>query len=128
MRTIKFPNMFQSNSTNVWRADEYHEATQQAIETLLLSERGELFGDPFFGIMLKHYMFDQNAMKIRDCIIDTIYVQLATFIPQIKVDRNDIDIYTDDEKGKLYVKFKATCLLDFKIDTYRLVLYENDAE
>ncbi len=73
-------------------------------------------------------MFDQNAMKIRDCIIDTIYVQLATFIPQIKVDRNDIDIYTDDEKGKLYVKFKATCLLDFKIDTYRLVLYENDAE
>ena len=60
MRSIKFPKMFNTNSTNVWKSNEYLSATTQNTILLLHTTRGELFGDPYFGLMLKRFMFDQN--------------------------------------------------------------------
>ena len=54
MRSYKFPKMFQSNSSRIWREDEYGKATAQNTLLLLNSERGELECDPYFGILLKH--------------------------------------------------------------------------
>lgn len=125
MRSLKFPDMFQANSTNVWKTDEYHEATLQNSELLLQSERGELFGDPYWGVLLKHYLYDQNWTKLRDPIIDVLYTQLALFMPQVKVSRDDITIIQDQERGKLYVKFKATCLIDYAVNTYNLLIFED---
>ena len=124
MRSIKFPNMFASNSTNVWKSKEYLEATKQNTILLLHCERGELFGDPYFGLMLKHYLFDQNGYRLRDAIIDIIYTQLAIFIPQVKVNRKDIYIVQDKEKGKLYCTFKGINQIDYQVNTYDLVLLE----
>ena len=52
MKSIEFPKMFNSNST---RLVEDLAATKQNLKTLLYSEKGELFGDPYFGIRLKNY-------------------------------------------------------------------------
>ena len=124
MRSLKFPNIFQSNSTNVWKSSEYLSQTKQNTILLLHTERGELFGDPYFGIMLKHYLFDQNNYILRDAIIDTIYTQLALFIPQLRIDRNDVDIIQDKERGKLYCKFKGINQIDYTNNTYNIVLFE----
>lgn len=124
MRSIKFPKMFNTNTTSVWKASEYNEATRQNTNLLLQCERGELFGDPYFGLLLKHFMFDPNSYILRDQIIDMIYTQLAQFIPQIKVERKNISVYQDREKGKLYCEFSGINQIDYTVNTYNLVLFD----
>jgi len=126
MRTIKFPKMFNANSTNVWKSSEHLDATKQSTILLLHTTRGELFGDPYFGLMLKKFMFDQNNYILRDQIIDMIYTQLAIFIPQVKVKRDDITIVQDKEKGKLYCSFFGTNQIDYTNNTYNLILFSSN--
>lgn len=128
MRSIKFPKMFNPNSTNVWQAKEYLDATKQNTKLLLHTTRGELFGDPYFGLMIKRYLFDQNNYVLRDAIIDTIYTQLAIFIPQLKIRREDISIVQDKEKGKLYCEFSGISQIDYTYNTFNLVLWNNANE
>lgn len=124
MRSIKFPKMFNTNNTRVWQSSEYNEATRQNTKLLLHCERGELIGDPYFGLLLKHFMFDPNSYILRDQIIDMIYTQLAQFIPQVKVERKDISVYQDREKGKLYCDFTGVNQIDYVVNTYTLVLFD----
>lgn len=96
----------------------------QNTKLLLNCARGELFGDPYFGLMLKKFMFDQNNYVLKDAIIDMIYTQLALFIPQVHVNRADIDIVQDREKGKLYCTFSGTNQIDYTNDNFNLLLFE----
>lgn len=128
MRSFKFPKMFRSNSSNVWREDEYNEATKQNVLVLLQSERGELECDPYFGVLLKHYMFNQNSYILKDMLIDTIYTQIAIFLPQVKISRNSIDIITDAKKGKLYCSFSGTNQIDYTHNTFNLLLFDENRQ
>ena len=125
MRSIKFPKMFNTNNTNVWKSTEYLEATKQNTILVLHTTRGELFGDPYFGLLLKRYLFDQNSYVLKDAIIDMIYTQLAIFIPQVRVKRKDIDIVQDREKGKLYCQFSGINQIDYTNNTFNLVLLDD---
>lgn len=124
MRSFKFPKMFNSNSSQIWREDEYGKATRQNALLLLQSERGELECDPYFGILLKHYMFNQNSYILKDMLIDTLYTQIAIFLPQIKVSRNSIDIISDTQKGRLYCSFSGTNQIDYTHNTFNLLLFD----
>lgn len=124
MRSFKFPNMFTSNTSQIWASNEYNKATRQNVLLLLQSERGELECDPYFGILLKHYMFNQNSYILKDMLIDTIYTQIAIFLPQIRVSRNSIDIFTDGVKGKLYCKFSGINQIDYTHNTFNLLLFD----
>lgn len=124
MRSIKFPKMFNPNSTRVWKSSEHLEATKQNTKLLLNTNRGELFGDPYFGLMFKRYLFDQNSYILKDAVIDMIYTQLAIFIPQVKVKREDIEIIQDRERGKLYCRFSGISQIDYTFNTYNLVLFD----
>ena len=124
MRSFKFPKMFESNTSQIWRADEYNKATRLNAILLFQSERGELECDPYFGILLKHYMFNQNSYILKDMLIDTLYTQIAIFLPQIRVTRNSIDIISDDLRGKLYCRFSGINQLDYTHNTFNLVLFD----
>jgi phage baseplate assembly protein W len=117
--------MFSTNHTNVWAASEHHEATKQNAKLVLQTNRGEVFGDPYFGLLLKQYMFDQNSYILRDVLIDMIYKQLALFIPQIKVERKDISIVQDQQKGVLICNFSGTNQIDYTLNSYELVLFRD---
>lgn len=122
MRSIKFPEMFNSNSTNTTKDLD---ATRQNTLLLLKSEKGEFVSDPYFGIRLKRYLFDQNSYILTDIIIDEIYTQVALFLPQLTINRKDINIIRD--RAKLICSFKAINNVDFTTDMYSLVIYdEND--
>lgn len=125
MTSLKFPNLFKTNSTNVWQAQDYHKLTKQNTILLLQSERGELECDPYFGVMLKHYLYSQNNYVLKDILIDTLYTQIAIFIPQVRVDRNSIDLITDRERGKVYCSFAGVNQIDFQYNTYNLLLFED---
>ena len=119
--SIKFPDMFNSNSTKVVKGLE---ATKQNTLLLLHSEATELFGDPYFGVRIKRYLFDQNNYILKDILIDEIYTKIAVFLPQIKLNRKDIKIIQD--RAKLYCNLKATNMIDFTTNTYSLVLYDGE--
>ena len=97
-------------------------ATLQNTELLLQTIKGSLLGDPYFGNSLKKYLFEPNNYILKDIIIDTLYSQIALFLPQIKVNRNDINIIKDTIKGKLICKFTGINQIDYKVDTFNLVL------
>jgi hypothetical protein len=124
MRSYKFPNMFKSNSSRIWRADEYNKATKQNVLLILQSERGELECDPYFGILLKRYMFNQNSYILKDMLIDTIYTQIAIFLPQVKINRNSIDLISDRVKGRIYCSFSGTNQIDYTHNTFNLLLFD----
>lgn len=128
MRSYKFPDMFNSNSSRIWRADEYGKATKQNVFLLLESERGELECDPYFGILLKHYMFNQNSYILKDMLMDTIYTQIAIFLPQVKISRDSIELITDELKGRLYCKFSGVNQIDYTHNTFNLLLFDENRQ
>ena len=122
IKSIAFPNMFTRTSTN-FVTDK--EATFQNLKYLILSEKGELFGDPFYGVGLKKYLFDQNDTIIKDLVLDDMYTAIATFMPQLRINRNDLKLRTGD-KGEIFVDIRAINQLDFTTDLYSIVLFESD--
>lgn len=119
MRSISFPKMFNSNST---RIIEDKEATKRNLQSLLHSEKGEFLSDPFYGIRLKRYLFEQNTGVLKDIIIDEIYTQIALFMPQLKTQRKDITITQD--RYKLYARIKCTNRVDFTTDMFNIVIFQ----
>ena len=122
MVSIKFPKMFNTGNTQLTSSDK--EASMQSMKLLLACEKGELFGDPFFGLRLRRYMFDQNNTILRDILIDEIYTQLMVFEPQITVKRKDIKIVQEGKDVK--IRFKAINNLDFTTNMYELVLFQEE--
>ena len=122
IKSIAFPNMFTRTSTN-FVTDK--EATFQNLKYLILSEKGELFGDPFYGVGLKKYLFDQNDTIIKDLVLDDMYTAIAIFMPQLRINRNDLKLRTGD-KGEIFVDIRAINQLDFTTDLYSIVLLETD--
>lgn len=118
MRSIAFPHMFNKTTTNI--VSNYY-ATLQNLELLLLSTKGELFGDPYYGSNLKKYLYDQNDVILKDLIIDDIYSAIVLFMPQIKVNRKDI-VITSDGKSKISISIKATDMASFETNMYNIVL------
>lgn len=127
MKSIKFPKMFGTNNTRVWQESEHREATAQNIKLVLQSARGELLGDPYFGMLLQQYMFDQNSYILRDIIADMIYTQLAIFIPQLHLTRQGIKIFQNKRKGQLICQIQGINQIDYQPNTYELILF-NDTQ
>lgn len=109
--------MFGNTTTKI---AEDHEATLQNLKLLLLSDRNGLFGDPYFGTILKRLMFEQNNVILQDIVIDAIYTTILQYMPQIKVDRKNITVTQD--RSYIYINIKATNMLDFQTDMYNINL------
>lgn len=122
MKSIAFPSMFDRTKTNIV-SDFY--ATQQNITMLLASGKGELFGDPYYGSTLKRFLYDQNDDTLQDILIDDIYTALCTFMPQIVVQRKDIQV--ERAKGAVHVTIKALNKADFVTNMYNIVLLQANA-
>ena len=120
MKSIGFPNILNNVSTN--SVDDYY-ATLQNIKLLLFSEKGELFGDPYYGTNLRKFLFDQNDLILQDILLDDIYTALALFIPQIKVNRNDIKLIKSGN-GSLSLSIKALNKASFTTDMFNIVLLQ----
>lgn len=123
MNSIQFPIMFNNTSTKVV---EGHDATIQNLKLLLYSDRGGLFGDPYYGTIIKKLMFDQNDMVLKDIVIDAIYTSILQFMPQIKVNRKDITLVQDGVT--IHANIKAMNMLDFQPDMYSINLMNYQEE
>lgn len=121
MNSLAFPNIFNNTSTNVI---EDHKATVSNLKLLLASSKTSLFGDPYFGTLIKKLTFEQNNKILQDIVIDEIYTAILQFIPQLLLDRKNIKITSDGID--LYANIKAQNILDYETDMYNinLISYE----
>ena len=120
MRSISFPKMF-ATKTKTGLVQDY-DATLQNLKMLLYSEKGELFGDPYFGTGLKRYLYDQNDKILIDLLVDELYVAIATFMPQIRIKRTDITIINDGTS--VVCEIKALNRVNFQTNLYTIPLLE----
>lgn len=121
MKSIAFPKMFNNASTNII---EDHNATESNLNLLLLSDKNELLGDPYFGIQLKKYLHEQNNSIMDTMLIDDIYTAIALFMPQLIVRRQDITLA---HKGTtLTCSIVGTNQLNFQVDSYDVVLLREE--
>lgn len=121
MKSIAFPKMFNNASTNIL---EDHDATESNLKLLLLSEKNELLGDPYFGVQLRKYFYEQNNSVMDTMLIDDIYTAIALFMPQLIVRRQDIRL--SHQGTELVCSITGTNQLNFKLDTYDVVLLRDE--
>lgn len=123
MNSIAFPKMFQKNTTLLVANED---ATKQNLSTLLRSEQGELVDDPFYGLNIKAYLFEQNNSILSDILADEIYTQLALFMPQLEIDRKSIQVINDGITVK--AQFRAANKANYKTNMYSLVLFNSEED
>lgn len=123
MNGINFPRMFRGASTEVVKDTE---ATKISLHLLLSSSVNSLFGDPDFGVKIKTFIYDQNNYILRDIVIDEIYTKVATFCPQVYIERKNIII--KQVKNKLYAEIACQNQKDFTLNTYNLILFDLQGE
>ena len=78
MKSIAFPNIFNSVDTNIFSNQE---ATKSNLHLILATEFESLFGDPGYGCGLQQFLFEQNNPIVRDLMIDRIYDTIKLYIP-----------------------------------------------
>lgn len=121
--SISFPKMFNRNATLVKFEDE---AIKQNLSSLLLSASGGMKDDPYFGVNLKRYTFDQNNDILRDILIDDIYTQIKVFMPQLQVERKQIKLVQQDDT--VYVNIQALNKENFVTNMYQLALFQEEGK
>lgn len=124
MKSLNFPKMFNSSTTNVI-VDK--EATASNLKALLMSETGELLGDPYYGVALKAHLFEQNNYVLVNILVDEIYTKIVTFMPQLTITRDDI-VITSDDRGQISIQIRALNKLDYTTDLYNIVIFQGEGE
>ena len=117
MNAIKFPDMISNNETNVIYDKD---ATHSNLKNLLLSVKQTLLGDPYFGINLQKLLYEKNNIIIQDLVIDEIYNAITIFMPQIRVERKNIQIIAGGNKIALNLQLQN--MLDYSFNEYTINL------
>lgn len=120
MKSFSFPNMLSINRVNMV---EGKDATASNLVLLLGAEKKGLFGDPYFGTLLKKMIYSQNDSILRDIVIDEIYTSIITFMPQVRLSRKDIKLTLD--KTSLLVNIKCVNILDGDKQDFTLRLFSD---
>ena len=123
MYSISFPKMFNDTKTLLLKNTE---ATASNLWLLLKSDTRALFGDPFFGTSLKRAIFEQNDGILVDLVIDEIYTSITTFMPQIKLYRENIKLTSDGVD--VFCNITCTDLTDYTTNLYKINLTEETRE
>lgn len=123
MYSIAFPKMFNDTKTLLLKDTK---ATASNLWLLLKSDKRALFGDPFFGTSLKRAIFEQNDGILVDLVIDEIFTTITTFMPQIKLLRENIKLTSDGVD--VFCDITCTDLTDYTTNLYKINLTEETRE
>lgn len=124
MYSLDFPNIFNGSTIRLVKDEE---AVKKNLKHLLSSNRGGLFGDPHYGCALKPVLWDQAHEAImKELVRDEIYEAILSYMPQTTIDRDDIEIYTQD--NYVHVTIKAENDLGVMSDLMSISLLKSDTE
>ena len=121
MYSLAFPSMFTTSRTKLY---EDSKASLSNLKLLLLSYKGNLLGDPYYGTNLHKIIYSNNHQILKDLIIDDIYTAIAEFMPQLRVPRDNIVVWGD--RTNLYATITATNILNYTTNMYEINLTETE--
>lgn len=88
--SIGFPKIFNRSRVNLSKG---RNAIKANLTALLASDKGALFGDPYYGTRLKSLLWEQAYDPIvRDLIKEDVFEAIYSYMPQITVKRDSIKI------------------------------------
>lgn len=119
MYSFAFPQMFGNTQSKLL---EDKDAIRSNLILLLSSERNTLFGDPYYGSLLKKYLFEQRTSIVVDLLIDELYSTIVTFMPQVYLTRKNITIYSS--RTDLFAEINYFYTIDNTSDLFTIKLTE----
>ena len=124
--SLSFPNMFNKSTT---RLKYGYDAIRQNIILLLASNKGGLFGDPWYGTDIKSVLWEPNHKDILINIIqDQIYEAIYSYMPNnIEIKKDDIEIKILDNYANVQINLSAYSNKENDMLSINL-LNENDVE
>ena len=104
--SISFPDIFRKSSVNL---ESDYDAVKQDLILLLGSNKGGLYGDPWFGTDIKQVLWDPNHRDILTYIVrDQIFEAIYSYMPNnIKINRNDIVVNIIDNYANVQINLSA---------------------
>lgn len=121
---ISFPNIFNKSSGKTMLVSNNTEI-KQAIKCVLLTNIGELLGDPMFGSNIKSSLFE-----IKNDIFTTILKQrivdaITKHVKSAKVNGNEIEIISYPNNSKVKVVINYYNVIAGETDFIEIVALEN---
>ena len=101
MSTISFPKIFNNNSSKMSTNLSYSiKSVNESLKSLLLTNPGELLGDPKYGCGLKVKLFDLNMDANVIELRMIVYEAIDKYIRDIIVNSSQIKFYNSDDGTK----------------------------
>lgn len=104
--SISFPNIFNKSHVNL---EKDYDAVKQNLILLLGSNKGGLYGDPWFGTNIKQILWDQNHREILTTIVkEHIYDAIYSYMPNnIEIKPSDIVVNIIDNYANVKIDLSA---------------------
>lgn len=104
--SISFPDIFNKSTVNL---EKDYDAVRQNIVLLLGSNKGGLYGDPWFGTDIKSILWDPNHRDIlNDIIKDQIFESIYSYMPNnIEIKRDDVTINIVDNYANVEINLST---------------------
>ena len=118
MYSIGFPKIFNGSRVKLLKG---RDAIKSNLIALLSSDKGALYGDPHYGTRLKSLLWEQAYDPIiRDLIKEDVFEAIYSYMPQINVQRDSIDIKIVD--NVVMASITATDDLGIESNLYEIEL------
>lgn len=95
------------------------------LKTLLLTRKGERYGQPTFGTELYTVLFSPNTSQLKSDVHDAIKDAVNEWLPYIIINRIDIKTIEDDPNNPYYVTAKIEYSVE-NFGTSSISVYVND--
>ncbi len=105
--SITHPKMFSLINGNT-ETDSLDISINRSIALILLTAKGEVFGNPDFGSDIRKFLFQNYTDSMRDLLIDEIVESISNWEDRIVINRSDISIEQDDLALKIHISYTLT--------------------
>lgn len=105
VNSIKHPNEFSAVSGRTQLVKEI-ESIEQSMRLLLLTEKGECFGDPELGSHLTSYLYQFSGEMLYQMIRDDIAQTITEQDSRVSVRSEDVQVVEEDETLRIVVPYR----------------------
>ena len=122
MYSIAFPDIFNGSKVNLTKD---YDAIKTNLKSLLMSNRGGLYGDPHYGLNMKQILWDQACRPVViELLKDEIFNAIYSYMPQIEITRDDIDVTVDGNVVHATIEVKADSRIPSDLFKIKIMLDE----
>lgn len=121
MYSIAFPDIFNGSKVNL---NKDFDAIKVNLKSLLMSNRGGLYGDPYYGLNMKEVLWRQAAYKpvVEELLKDEIFGAIYSYMPQVQITRDDIDIKVQGNVVQASINVKADSTIPSNLFNIQILL------